>query len=547
MKKVLITALAALTAAGLYAAPVTADRAKTTAVTYMKGMTGRNVSVKDVVAKNDSYYIINMTQGGWVIVSADDTATPVLGYNTKGSLSWHSLPESMQTLLGNYSDEMKAMRQQGVKTQNKVWAEMSHPGAFSRSRAEGEIAPLISVQWNQTEPFNTYCPGSGENKALVGCVAVAMSQAMSVQRYPLQPQGKKEYSCPGYGYLSIDYDNEKSYNWNFILTGTNNMAETARLLYHAGVSVEMGYGADGSGISSAQVNLIPNALAETFGYNENDLSYTWRDSYSGDWSRLVLNELNAGRAVIYNAADSRGGYGHSFNVDGYDGRSMFHVNWGWGGYGDGYFTLDNLSDISVGMNYDISHVIVTGIGSPDKLLKTIKLTDEVIDEKLPAGTVVSQILVNGEEPTQNYTIELFGAYNPVANRYESVPFEVKDGLLVTKEVLTAREDPIEVNIRVIDTATKERLVSSFNITVCKLRTIGQATSISFDRNSGELKLRTRNGISYTLTGKNGATLKSGTLSPVPHMTVNMSELDEGVNKLTLSTPDGSSKTIEIKK
>ena len=119
--------------------------------------------------------------------------------------------------------------------------------------------------------------------------------------------------------------------------------------------------------------------------------------------------------------------------------------------------------------------------------------------------------------------------------------------MVTKEVLTAREDPIEVNIRVIDTATKERLVSSFNITVCKLRTIGQATSISFDRNSGELKLRTRNGISYTLTGKNGATLKSGTLSPVPHMTVNMSELDEGVNKLTLSTPDGSSKTIEIKK
>lgn len=548
MKKVLSTALAALTATGLFAAPVTADRAKATATAYLKGITGRSVAVRDIVVENDSYYIINMTQGGWVIVSADDTATPVLGYNTSGSLSWHMLPDNMQNMLGSYAGEMKAMRRHGVKTQNKLWNQMSHPGAFVRSRTEGEISPLITVNWNQGEPFNTYCPGTGNNKALVGCVAVAMSQAMSVQRFPLQPQGEMSYACAGYGQLTINYDAEKSYNWDAILSGANNMNETARLLYHAGVSVRMDYGVDASGIPSNLVARIPNALAATFGYSTNDLRYYWRTSYeeTGDWTRLVLNELNAGRAVIYNAVDTKGNYGHSFNVDGYDGRSMFHLNWGWGGIGNGYFTLDNLSDISMNMNYDSGHVVVIGIGSPNQVLKSISLTDNVIDEQLPAGTVVAQILVNGEEPLSSYTLEVFGAYNPNTASYADIPFEVKNGLLVTKSQLTAREEPIEVNIRVFDPESKTRLTSSFNITVCKLRTIAQATAVSFDRNTGELQIRTRNGVNYTLTGKNGATLKSGTLSPIPHLTVNISELDEGDNVLTLSA-DGSSKSITIRK
>lgn len=549
MKKVLLTALATLYATGLYAAPVTAERAKTTATVFMKGMTGRNMTVKDVAAENGSYYIINMAQGGWVIVSADDTATPVLGYNTSGRLDWHSLPGNMQNLLSGYAGEMKAMLRHGVKTQNKVWAEMSHPGAFARSRAaEGEISPLITVNWDQTSPYNYYCPGSGSSKAVVGCVAVSMSQAMSVQRYPNQPQGQMSYACSGYGQLSLNYDAEKAYNWDNILSGANDNNETARLLYHAGVSVQMGYGADASGIPSNLVSRIPNALAATFGYNADDLKYFWRNEYekTGDWTRLVLNELNAGRAVIYNAADSKGNYGHSFNVDGYDGRAMFHLNWGWGGVGNGYFTLDNLTDLSMDMNYDTGHVVVTGIGSPDQVLKSITLTDEIIDEQMPAGTVMAQVLVNGEEPLPTYSIELYGAYDPLTGSYAEIPFELKNGLIVTKSVLSAREEPIEVNIRVTDSATNTRLVSSFNITVCKLRSIAQATSMSFNRNTGEIQIRTRNGVNYTVTGKNGATLKSGSLTPVPHLTINMSELDEGDNVLTLSA-DGSSKSITIRK
>ena len=55
--------------------------------------------------------------------------------------------------------------------------------------------------------------------------------------------------------------------------------------------------------TSNEVDRISNGLREHFGYG-NDVSYIWRSAYKGDWDRLVLNELHAGRAVIYNAVDT---------------------------------------------------------------------------------------------------------------------------------------------------------------------------------------------------------------------------------------------------
>lgn len=98
----------------------------------------------------------------------------------------------------------------------------------------------------------------------MGCVAVAMSQAMSVQHWPVQPKGNISYTSPNYGGLSIDFSKELSYDWNRIMAGSNNFDETARLLYHAGMSVRMNYGEDGSGIPSNEVYRISEALINNF-------------------------------------------------------------------------------------------------------------------------------------------------------------------------------------------------------------------------------------------------------------------------------------------
>jgi hypothetical protein len=51
-------------------------------------------------------------------------------------------------------------------------------------------------------------------------------------------------------------------------------------------------------------------------------------------------DLDASRPVLY------GGYGtggHAFVCDGYTDNDYFHFNWGWDGYADGYFYLDDLT------------------------------------------------------------------------------------------------------------------------------------------------------------------------------------------------------------
>lgn len=550
MKKVFLTAIAALCAVGAWAAPVTVDRAKATATAFIKAKTGANVTVKEVVRATDTYYIINLNPGGWAIVSADDIAEPVIGFNTTGALNWHSIPQNMTGFIGNLEAKTDFARRNGLKARNANWKNLSTPQGMARiSRADDDasIPDLIKVNFNQTPPFNKYCPGTGNNKAIVGCPAVSMAQAMTVQQYPAQPQGKNSYSCAGYGLLEINYDAEKPYNWDNILHGRNDQYdEAARLLYHCGVSVNMNYGPDGSGIPSNEVSRWINALANNFGYNKDDLKYYWRTSYRGDWEALVLNELNAGRAVIYNAIDSKGHYGHSFNVDGYRGDKYYHLNWGWGGVGNGYFRLDALQDAAMDMNYDSGHVVVIGIGSPNQVLKNIELSDIVIDEKLPAGTVLAQITVNGAAPESTYKLSIFGAYDKRTGTYAEVPFELDGDLLKTKSVLAAQDEPIELNVRVEDTATSTRLQSSFMITVCPLRTIAAATSLTYDRTTGELLIKTRNGLDYTLTGPDGSRISGGSLSPVPHLTIRKAELPDGESTLTL-TSGSQSKVLKIKK
>lgn len=60
-----------------------------------------------------------------------------------------------------------------------------------------------------------------------------------------------------------------------------------------------------------------------------------RDHYSlEEWMDLLDAELQAKRPVLYSGSSST--VGHQFVCDGSDGDGLYHINWGWGGYQDGY-------------------------------------------------------------------------------------------------------------------------------------------------------------------------------------------------------------------
>ena len=77
-----------------------------------------------------------------------------------------------------------------------------------------------------------------------------------------------------------------------------------------------------------------------FGY-QNTVQDRHRICYSIDgWEDLIYSELVNGRPVLYGG--SREDDGHAFVCDGYDGNGLFHINWGFGGIFDAYFSLSVL-------------------------------------------------------------------------------------------------------------------------------------------------------------------------------------------------------------
>ena len=536
MRKYLLTICLLIVSILAEADVVTKQRAENYATTYFSSLTQREVTVKGIETVGSgsaSYHIVNFYPQGWAIISGDDTAKPIIGYSRYGQLTLQDMPENMRGIMDGFAQEVKYVAERTTLTHPR-WGQ---PEVMIKANGES-VAPLIHVNWNQSAPYNKYCP---MEKALVGCVAVAMSQAMSVNRYPDRPVGSISYRSPTYGTLSINFDEQKAYNWADIMSGANNKDEVARLLMHAGMAVEMDYGEEGSGVPISQLGRIVTALTKNFKY-PNTVRLIRRDTYNGDWAQLLKNELNAGRAVIYNGLDTRNSSGHSFNVDGYNAEGLFHCNWGWGGYADSYFSLDGLG---YGTSfYDSNHIIVIGIDAGNHQLRSIELSHYSVEEGLPVGAVVGQITVNGEEVKSGMSVNVHGTYSKASGQYQSIPFVYDNGLLKTSQVLTkGKEYTVEITVK---DQSGEELTQGFIVKVTEELDLGTATSLNYDRTTQLFTLNTKNNVTYKLTDNNGHVIKSGELSPLPRLEFGRSTLSEGNNTLTLQSPK-ETLTLTIKK
>ena len=378
-----------------------------------------------------AYYVVQFAPQGWALISADDTSSPLLGYNTEGRFQTEDMPYNMQAQMDVYCEQIVDNAEKYTE-QHPDWISVEARANHAQRRAGNKIAPLIQVNWNQSGKYKKYCPSTSKGQAIVGCVAVGMAQAMSVAQWPPRPQGDFGYNHNEFGYVHVNYDAEPDYNWSEILSGANNADGAARLLWHCGVSVRMDYGYDGSG---TQTSYIPGALKTYFSY-PNSVAYYTRSSMSEEaWHDMILNEIQNGRAVAYSGHDPKKGYGHCFNLDGYDG-TWFNVNWGWGGANNGYFSLDALHDATMDMDYTDGQGVVIGIRAPSEYPMDIILSSTQVAATAPVGTVVANVTVESEATNPTYTFTLKGPVNPITHKATTPPFEVKDMQLVTTKDLS---------------------------------------------------------------------------------------------------------------
>lgn len=345
-----------------FAHPVDLQTAQSIAVKFMEASDAQLVSTYQKDKSTAAFYVFN-TENGFVIVSADDCETPIIGYSHEGRFDPNIVPVQME----GYLQDFVARIQYGIENQvvadeatTKQWKLVKATGRLNDGKDIKAVPALLTSKWHQGCLYNSLCPEmSGPcDHAEVGCVAVAMAQIMRHHRYPANGWGSNFYTIMGTTF-SANFGNT-TYDWDYMpdsLTENSSEAEieaVATLLYHCGVSVKMNYGTNGSNANSADV---PNALMRFFDYSRQARQVKKSDFGDGEWMALLKRSIDSLQPVLYSGKGS-GNIGHAFVCDGYDDNDLLHFNWGWG-VADGYFALGNLNPL--GLNLNNNHAAIIGI------------------------------------------------------------------------------------------------------------------------------------------------------------------------------------------
>lgn len=373
MKKLLIyigVVIAACTM--VYAQSVDRHQAQLAAQHWWNSVGGRDSLTFSTLLSNDEHIYLFMPASGrgFVMMSSQFDAYPIIGYSTEATLS-QPLPLQFCHWVNERNRQVAYVAEHDVPCadNNTLWKQLIAGEPCHNSRRYGDaktgelpsaVSPLLVTAWSQSPWYNRLCPvdsnaTNAEGRAVVGCVATAMAQVMCYWQYPERGTGSHSYNHSTYGPLSVSFDSTV-YQWDSMPyrldSGSTEgcINAVATLCYHAGVAVDMNYGPLASGsyvvnYGNPQMSCAQNALATYFGYSE-DIASAYRDYYSDDtWCNLLATELSEGRPVLYSAYDYDAEGGHAFICDGYSADGLFHFDWGWHGVANGYYSVSDLNPL----------------------------------------------------------------------------------------------------------------------------------------------------------------------------------------------------------
>ena len=394
---------------------------------------------------NAPYYAFNLEQG-YVIVSGDDEMTELVGYAENGFFDAENVPPQMQLWLDGYAEYVAAV-QSGKAKARKILLSDS-PSVV--------VEPLVTTKWNQDAPFNNFAPeytddNNNTQRCATGCAATAMAQIMKFHNWPEQGVGHYSYEHQSFGTISSNFS-EHVYDWTNMIDRYNNgeysseqADAVALLMKDCGVSLNMNYGP----VSGASIYSYYPAFKNYFRYTSRTVNRSGCET--AEFTKIITDELQEGRPIIYCGTGEDGG--HAFVVDGYDTNYFLHVNWGWGGYSDGYFDMNYMDPTGL------------GIGGGSGAFKWNQ------------GIVLARPLKDGVEPYEFIQQLCFVPYD-----------DVKGGIFCEQEMPAYKGDVVTILLRNTANLSGESFFGSLNVGVFDdsgaLVTMGNEERI--ENNNGEL-------------------------------------------------------------
>ena len=350
MKKIFMTLMALILGVGmLIAHPVDVNRAKMVGQQFVQAnfeLNRQNVDLELVYTGSSTrgeacFYVFNLGNEGFVMISADDAFRPIVGYSKEGAFDAQNINPELGYMLDRLiSSRTSRQVSEASPLVAAEWNSVTNNGRQLSFNGGRESFYLCSTRWNQDYPYNYLCPqatGGPGGRVYAGCVATAMGQVMKYWNHPAQGTGSHTNAYSGFGPLTANFG-QTTYDWDNMPDVINNnspmeeIMAVATLLYHCGIAVDMHYAIDGSGAYSADV---PDAIRTYFGYS-NQASIKYRDSFTREnWMNMLKESLDLEWPIYYSGQGADGG--HAFVCDGYDDANLFHYNWGWSGQGNSAF------------------------------------------------------------------------------------------------------------------------------------------------------------------------------------------------------------------
>jgi len=366
--------------AGIYcfSKPIDSKTAIKVALNYINyRQPDKTYTVAEVLSESNNdgtfYHIVTFKEGGWVMVSADDAVIPVLGYSFESTISKSTpKPDAFIAWTENYKTQItsaKSLKSSSIEISDQ-WDRVINNKfiqlkSFSYTQGTWLLnTPRGQIAWGQEEnnsgtctpSYNSKAPGKNDNNIgcfssaddcdcdhkPVGCAAVAMAQIMWYWQFP-------------------QTSSFRSYDWDmmpraiFSTTLQTQADAIAQLLRDCGDAANITFCCNGSWTTT---NNIEDALKNNFKYK--GVEKKTRTDWSGAmWRQMLRAEIDAGRPVLYRGDEcDLCSAKHFFVVDGYRmSPEEFHINWGWTGSYNGFFTIDDLTPGSSNFNKNNQAII----------------------------------------------------------------------------------------------------------------------------------------------------------------------------------------------
>ncbi|MFZ5979095.1 MAG: C10 family peptidase [Candidatus Zixiibacteriota bacterium] len=314
--------------------------------------------------------VYSISPDGYIIVPAIKELPPIKTYSDEGHFDINQnfgfpqmIKEVLMDRLRNFvsrfgSLEYTAKTDPGEKDlayHTQQWDQIAVSAAEFKSNLDkaadetmADVGPLLTTRWHQEWPYNINCPYGDGGQTVVGCVATAAAQIMAYHQWPPEGEGTKTYywngdnSCDGSTSGQQLYaDFSDSYDWINIIDycsgcTVDQQNALAELCYEVGVAFNMDYGYCGSGAyTDDAIWVYPTYFRYLDIIDKED-----RTSHNASsWFYTIMTEIDAQRPLQYRISS------HSIVADGYrivDDLYQIHINYGWGGSYNAWYTVDNL-------------------------------------------------------------------------------------------------------------------------------------------------------------------------------------------------------------